>query len=170
MKTFWTLIILTISLWCSPVFAEYCGVSSIDRDTSCIFKTERTNKDAQIIVSYTQQGWSMKVAVFFKKEFPMIEGDSKVQIKNGETHDIEYVSTRRDITLNRGRRMMEESAYLVSEALLHELSNAKGKVKFLLSAEESKEVEVEFSASLFEDLDAYIAETKMVLSELFEDE
>lgn len=167
MKTFWTLILLAIFLWSSPVSAEYCTVSSEGRSTSCVFKTKRTPKDAQIVVSYTQQGWSMMVAVFLK-EFAMIEGDSKVKTKKGEMYSIEYVTTRRDMTP--AGKVMEAPVYIASEELLHELSNAKGKVQFWLSAEKPKEVEAEFAASLFEDLDAYIAETKMVLSDLFEDE
>jgi len=103
----------------------------------------------------------------FLKEFAMIEGDSKVKTKMGEMHSLEYVTIRRDMTLS--GKMMEAPVYLASEALLHELSRAKGKVRFWLSAEKPKEVEVEFAASLFEDLDAYVAETRMVLSELFED-
>ena len=167
MKTFWTLILLAIFLWSSPVSAEYCTVSSGGNSTKCIFKTKRTPKDAQIVVSYTQQGWSMMVAVFLK-EFAMIEGDSKVKTKKGEMYSIEYVTTRRDMTP--AGRVMEAPVYLASEELLHELSSAKGKVRFWLSGEKPKEVEVEFAASLFEDLDAYVAETRMVLSELFEDE
>lgn len=168
MKTIWTLILLALFFWSSPVLAEFCTVDSENSSTSCIFKTKRAPKDTQVIVSYTQQGWSMMVAVFFKKDFAMIEGDSRVTLKGGETFDIKYVSTRRDLTYD--RRMMEAPVYIVGEDLLHALSSAKGKVRFWLTAEKPKEVEVEVSSGLFEDLDAYVAETRTVLSDLFEDQ
>ena len=167
MKTLWTLILLAIFLWSSPVSAEYCTVSSEGNSTSCVFKTKRTPKNAQVVISYTQQGWSMMVAVFLE-EFAMLEGDSKVKTKNGEMYSLKYVTIRRDMTPS--GKVMEAPVYIASEELLHELSSAKGKVRFWLSGEKPKEVEVEFAASLFEDLDAYVAETRMVLSELFEDE
>lgn len=167
MKVFWVLISAALLFWGTPAAAEYCTVKSAGKETSCIFKTERTPKDTQVVFSYTQQGWSMMVAVF-RKEFAMIEGDSRVEIKNGPTHTITYVSTRRDMTSN--RRLMEAPVYLVSEELLHDLASAKGKTRFWLSAEKPKEVEVEIAASLFEDLDAYVEETKSVLGELFQDQ
>lgn len=97
----------------------------------------------------------------------MIEGDSRVEIKKGPTHSIEFVSTRRDMTP--GGRVMEAPVYIVSESLLHDLGSAKGKTRFWLSADKPKEVEVEIAASLFSDIEAYIAETKTVLGVLFED-
>jgi hypothetical protein len=109
----------------------------------------------------------MMVAVFLE-EFAMIEGDSKVETKKGEMYSLKYVTIRRDMTHT--GKMMEAPVYLASEELLHELSNAKGKVRFWLSGEKPKEVEAEFAAILFKDLDAYVAETRMVLSDLFEDE
>ncbi len=108
----------------------------------------------------------MMVAVF-RKEFAMIEGDSRVEIKKGPTHNLEYVSTRRDMTP--GGRVMEAPVYMVTEALLHDLGSAKGKTRFWLAADKPKEVEVEVAASLFEDIEAYIAETKTVLAVLFEE-
>lgn len=167
MRPFWTLVLFAISLCSSPVSAEYCTVNSEGKSTSCVFKSERTPKDAQVIVSYTQQGWSMMVAVFLE-EFAMLEGDSRVKTKKGEMYSLDHVTTRRDMTS--AGRVMEAPVYLASEELLHELSSAKGKVRFWLSGEKPKEVEVEFAASLFKDLDAYVAETRMVLGDLFEDE
>jgi hypothetical protein len=164
MKVFWAPISAALLLWGTPAAAEYCTVKSAGKETSCIFKTERTPKDAQVIISYTQQGWSMMVAVFLK-EFAMIEGDSRVEIKKGPSHSIKYSSTRRDMTTN--RRLMEAPVYIVNEELLHDLGSAKGKVRFWLSAEKPKEVEVEVAASLFEDIEAYVQETKEVLAELF---
>ena len=101
------------------------------------------------------------------KEFAMIEGDAKAQTKDGEMYNLEYVSTRRDMA---PRRLVKEMpVYLVSEAFLHEMGSAKGKVIFLLSAEDPKEVEVKFSSGLFDDIDAFIAETKTVLADQFKD-
>jgi len=165
MKAFWVLISASLLFWGSPAAAEYCSIESEGKDISCIFKTERTPKDTQVVISHTQQGWSMMVAVFLK-EFAMIEGDSRVEIKKGPTHSIEYVTTRRDMTTD--RRMMEAPVYLVSEELLHDLASAKGKAYFWLSAEKPKEVKVEVATSLFEDIDAYVEETKSVLGELFQ--
>ena len=164
MKTFLTLIVLAVFLWCSPVYAEFCGVSSESGATSCTFKTDYSSKQARIAVTYTPQGWAMTVTVTLK-EFAMIEGDSKVQTKNGEMYSLEYVSTRRDIAPK--RKVKEMPVYLVSEAFLHELGSAKGKLLFLLSAEDPKEVEVKFSSGMFENIDAFIAETKTVLGDQF---
>ena len=108
------------------------------------------------------------IAVFLKEEFAMIGGDSTVKTKNGETHELKFVTIRRDMTIN--RRIMEAPVYLVDEALLHDMANAKGKVRFWLTAEKPKEVEAEFSSKLFKGLDDYVAETKMVLGDLFPDE
>ena len=167
MKTFLTLIVLAVFLWSAPVFAEFCGVSSESGATSCTFKTDYSSKQARIAVTYTPQGWAMTVTVTLK-EFAMIEGDSKVQTKNGEMYSIEYVSTRRDLAPK--RKVKEMPVYLVSEASLHELGTAKGKLLFLLSAEDPKEVEVKFSSGVFEDIDAFIAETKTVLGDQFKAE
>ena len=166
MKTFLTLILLVVFLWCSPVFAEFCNVSSESDATSCTFKTDYSKKNSRIAVTYTPQGWAMTVTVTLK-EFAMIEGDAKVQIKDSEMHNLEYVSTRRDMA-PRGK-VKEMPVYLVSEAFLHELGSAKGKVIFLLSAEDPKEMEVKFSSGLFDDIDAFIAETKTVLADQFKD-
>jgi len=166
-KAIWTFILLAIILWSPAASAEYCNVSSGGDETSCIYKINRIPKNSQITISYTQQGWSMMIVVFLK-EFAMIEGDAKVKTKNGEMQSIEYISTRRDMT---GGRLMEAAVYLVSEPLLHELGNAKGKVRFYLTATDAKkDVEVEVAASNFEDIDAYISETKTLLSDLFKDE
>ena len=164
MKTFLTLILLAVSLWSSPVFAQFCNVSSESGETSCTFKTDYTSKNARIAVTYTPQGWAMTVTVTLK-EFAMIEGDAKVQTKGGEMYNLEYVSTRRDMA---PRRLVKEMpVYHVSEAFLHELGSAKGKVIFLLSAEKPKEVEVKFSSGLFDDIDAFIVEAKTVLADQF---
>lgn len=169
MKALWVVIAASVLFWSAPVFAEYCTVKPEDNSTSCVFTTKRNPKDAQIVVSYTKQGWSMMIAVFLKKEFAMLEGDSTARTKNGDTHKLKFITIRRDMTIN--RRMMEAPVYLVDEALLLDMANAKGKVRFWLAAENPKdEVEAEFSAKLFKGIDDYVAETKMVLSELFPDE
>ena len=100
MKTFLALIVLAVFLWCSPVYAEFCGVSSESGATSCIFKTDYSSKQARIAVTYTQQGWAMTVTLI-RKEFAMIEGDSKAKTKNGEMYNLEYVSTSRDMAPKR---------------------------------------------------------------------
>jgi len=168
MKTFWKLIILTVFLWCSPVSAEFCGVNSETAKTECTFKTNYTAKDTRISVTYTPQGWAMTVTVVRKKEFAFIEGDSKAKTKNGEMYDLEYVTTSRDMAPR--RKLKEMPVYIVSEAFLHEMGSDNGKVLFWLTAEDPKEVEVKFSSGMFEDMDAFIAETKTVLGDQFKDE
>lgn len=164
MKVFWTILILAATIWSAPVSATYCKVDTEDDKTSCIYKADHIPKNTQIIISYTQQGWSMMIVVFLD-EFAIIEGDAKVQTKHGEPHTIKYVSTRRDMT--RGK-MMEAALYIVDEAVLRELGQAKGKIHFYLANTDAKEdVDVEVAASNFEDIGAYIDETKTVLAPLF---
>ena len=107
----------------------------------------------------------MMIAVFLD-EFAMVEGDAKARTKKGEEHKLKYVTIRRDMMYT--GRVMEAPVYLVSEELLHEMSNAKGKVRFWLAALDTKDVEVEVAASLFSGVDDYIAETKSVLGTGFE--
>lgn len=165
MKAIWMFVLLTVFLWSSVASAEYCKVGSGGKETSCVYKIN--SKNSQIIISHTQRGWSMMIKVFLE-DFAMIEGDAKVKTKNGEMQNIEYVSTSRDMA---GRRTMEAAVYMVSEELLHELGNAKGKIRFYLAGTNTKQdVEVKVAASDFEDIDAYISETKSILGELFKDE
>lgn len=165
MKTFLTLVLLTVSLWCSPVFAEFCKVSTESGATSCTFKTDYFSKGTRIAVTYTPQGWTMTVTVT-RDEFAMIEGDATAQTKDGEVYKLEYVTTRRDVVPR--RKVKEEPVYLVSEAFLLEMGSAKGKVVFLLSAEDPEEVEVKVSSGKFDDIEVFIAETKVVLADEFE--
>jgi len=168
MKTIWTFILVTVFLWCSPVSAEYCKIKSESNTRSCTFKIDRIQNNTQIVISYTNQGWSMMIAVFLD-EFAMIEGDATVQPgKRKEIQSIEYVTTHRDMTPE--GLMMEAPIYKVSEKLLHELGEAKGKVRFWLAGSSSKDEEVEVAAGLFSDIDAYISETKTELGVLFKDE
>jgi len=167
MKVFRTILILAATLWSAPVFANYCKVDTESETTSCIFKANYIPKNTQIIISYTQQGWSMLIVVFLD-DFAIIEGDAKVQTKHGEPHTIKYVSTRRDMTHG---KMMEAALYIIDESVLRELGQAKGKIHFYLANTDAKEdVDVEVAASNFEDIDAYIAETKTVLSALFKEQ
>lgn len=168
MKTFLTLIVLAVCTWCSPAFAEYCAINSENGETTCTFKTNYTAKDTRVAVTYTPQGWTLTVTVLLK-EFAMIEGNSRVETKDGQQFDIEYVSTSRDMA-PRQRKWKEMPVYLVSEELLRVLGSTKGKVRFWLTAEDPKELELKFSSGMFEDIDAFIAETKAVLGDQFKDE
>lgn len=169
MKILWTAIFVTMFLWSSPVAAEYCTVSPGTDVNSCIFETGRMPNNTQVIISYTKQGWALMIAVFFS-EFAMIEGDAKVKIGKGELQNMKFVSTRRDMVAN--GLLMEAALYKVTEAQLHELGYARGKIRFWLAASEAKngEVEVKVKSSHFNDIEAYIAETKTALGALFKDE
>ena len=167
MKAILTVLLLAAAAWSAPASATYCKVDTEDSKTSCIYKADRIPKGTQIVISYTRQGFSMLIVVF-RDEFAIIEGDSKVQTKHGEPHTIKYVSTRRDMTHG---KMMEAALYLIDEEVLQELGQAKGKIHFYLANTDAKEdVDVEVAASNFEDIGAYIAETKAVLSALFTEE
>lgn len=166
MKTIWTIILVVMFLWCSPASAEYCKFKSDSNIRSCTYKIDRIQHNTQIIISYTNHGWSMMIAVFLD-EFAMIEGDATVKPGKGtEIQSIEHITTRRDMTPE--GLMMEAPFYKVSEELLHDLGKAKGKVRFWLTASLLKDEEVEVAAGLFSDIEAYIAETKTVLGALFE--
>ena len=107
--------------------------------------------------------------VVFMDEFAMLEGDATVQPGKGkDKQSMKYVITRRDMTPE--GLMMEAPIYKVSEKLLNELGEAKGKVRFWLAGSSSKDEEVEVAAGLFSDIDAYISETKTELGVLFKDE
>jgi len=165
-KAIWTVLFLAATIWSAPASATYCKLDAADNKTSCIYKADRIPKNTQIIISYTRQGFTMMIVVF-QKEFAMIEGDSTVQTKHGEPHMLKYVSTRRDMTHG---MMMEAALYLIDESVLQELGHAKGKIHFLLANTDAKEdVDVEVASSNFEDIDAYIAETKAVLGDLFKE-
>lgn len=167
-KPLWALIPLLLLLWCPPVSAEYCTVKTEGKASSCIFKVDRIPNNSQIIISYTQQGWSMLIVVFLD-EFAIIEGPATVKIKGSKKQLIEHVKTQRDMTP--GGRMMEAAIFKVSEELLRELGSARGKVRFWLQGEEiKKDIEVEVAASLFSDMDAYLTETKTALSILFQEQ
>ena len=165
MKTVLAIIFVMVFLWGSPVFAEFCNVSSDSGATECTFKTDWFSKDTRIAVTRSPQGWAMTVTVTLD-EFAMMEGDATAQTKDGEMYNLEYVSTRRDVA--RRGRVVEMPVYLVSEALLQELGSAKGKVTLLLPAENPKEVKVKFSTGKFDEIDLFITETKAILTDQFE--
>jgi len=166
-KAIWTALFLAASIWSAPATATYCRVDTDENKTTCIYKADRIPKGTQIIISYTRQGYTLMIAVFLD-EFAMVEGDAKVEIKNGEPRTLKYVSTRRDMTHG---KMMEAAIYLVDESVLRELGQAKGKVHFYLANTDAKEdVDVKVAASNFDDIDAYIAETKAVLGDLLNEQ
>jgi len=166
-KAIWTVLFLAAVIGSAPASASFCRVDAEDNQTTCIYKADRIPKGTQIVISYTRQGYSMLIVVFLD-EFAIIEGDAKVQTKHGEPHTIKHVSTRRDMTHG---KMMEAALYLVDEEVLQELSQAKGKVHFYLAnTDAKKDVDVEVAASNFEDIGAYIAETKAVLGDLFKEQ
>ena len=167
MKTFLTFCLAACLLWTPSAFPKYCNMNEGGNARSCVYRVDRIPKNTQIIISYTQQGWSMMIAVFFD-EFAIIEGTAKVKIHKGDTFDIEHVSTRRDMTPS--GRMMEAAIYKVSEELLREMGRAKGKIRIYLATDVTGEEEVEVAAKLFHDLDAYIEETKAELGVLFKEE
>ena len=168
MNTSRSLLFLAVFLCCSPAFAEYCAISSETAAMACTFSTKYTPKDTQISVSHTERGWTMTVTVIQKKKFAMIEGDSTANIRNGEAYNLDYVSTRRDMVPR--RKLKEAPVYIVSEAFLHELGSGKGKVTFWLAAEDPKEMKVVFSSKYFKDIDAYIAETKTMFADRFQEQ
>lgn len=168
MKFLLALLSLMVLLWCPLASAEYCKVNDEGKVKSCIYKVDRIPHNSQIVISYTRQGWSMLIVVFMD-EFAIIEGPATVQTKGGKKHTLEHISTQRDMVSS--GRMMEAAYYKVSEELLRELGQAKGKVRFWMQGEDiRKDKEVEVAASLFSDMDAYIEETKTKLAVLFPDE
>ena len=160
MKTLCTIILTVVFLWSSSLSAEYCKFDDTGRVRSCEFKISGLKKDSQIIISYTQTGWSL-MAVVFVKEFVFVEGDASIKIGKSELQTMEYVTTRRDIVYGAG--MMEAAVFRVSEELLHKLANSDGTVRLYLPAAESKDREIKATASKFSKLDEYIAETKLAL-------
>lgn len=158
-----------MTLWNSPASAEYCSVQAEGKARSCTFRVDRIPNNSQIVISYTQQGWSMMVVVFLD-EFAIIEGPAKLKIHKGETFTMEHVKTRRDLT-PRGR-MMEAAIYRANEELLRAMGQSGGKIRIYLAASEGEdpEIEVEVAASLFSDIDTYIEETKTELGVLFKEE
>lgn len=169
MKTNCILILAAIFLWCSPLSAEYCTTKPDSNATSCMYKIDRIANGSQILITYTRQGWSMMIVVFMD-EFAMIEGNATVKPGRGEEiQSIEYVTTRRDMTWE--GLMMEAPLFKVSEQLLHEFGNARGKVRFWLPGTAiKKDKEIEVAAGLFSDIEAYISETKTELGVLFKED
>lgn len=160
MKILYAITLTVIFLWSAPLSAEYCKYDDAGRVKSCEFKISGLKKDSQIIISYTQQGWSL-MAVIFVKEFVFVEGEGRIEIGKKALQNMEYVTTRRDIVYGAG--MMEAAVFRVSEELLHQLANSDGTVRIYLPATESKDRVIKATAGKFSELDEYIAETKEVL-------
>lgn len=159
MKTLYTIILAAAFLWTSPLYAEYCRYNDAGKVRSCEFKVTGLKKHSQIVVSYTQQGWSL-MAVIYVDEFVFVEGDARLEIGKNEPRTLEYVNTRRDVV---GGSMMEAGVFKISEEVLHEIANADGGIRIYLPALESEELRIKANDSRFSGLEDYIAETKAAL-------
>ena len=160
MKTLCTILLTALFIWSAPLSAKYCKTDDAGNTRSCSYSAIGSPDKTQIIVSYTQQGWSMMFAVFVE-EFVLIEGDAKFQVDKGEIRTLKHVNTHRDLTTD--GLLMEAPIYSIDEALLHEIKNSGGKVRFWLTATESKDIEIDVWTRKFSKLDEYIAETKATL-------
>jgi hypothetical protein len=160
MKTLLTIMFVAMFSWSAPVAAKFCNVNEAENKTLCRYKATRLPDNAQIFITYTDQGFSMMIVIFLK-EFAMVEGDARMKTRKGEVQTLEYITTHHDMTPE--GLMMEAAVYKVTEAMLRELGNARGKVKFWLPANDTKEQELKIAASKFEELEAYIEETKTIL-------
>jgi len=150
---------MAIALWSSPVSAGFCKYDSSGRVRSCEFKVTGLKKQSQVVISYTQEGWSL-MAVIFIDEFVFVEGDASIKIGKRELQNLEYVATRRDVVVG---GMMEAGVYKVNEEMLHQIANSDGGIRLYLAASESEDRVIKANASRFSDLEDYIAETKTVL-------
>jgi hypothetical protein len=160
MKTLCTLLLTTLFLWSSPLAAEYCTTNDAGEVDSCILKINGLPKNTQVIISRLQEGWTLMLVVFLD-EFAMVENDAKVQIGRGDKQNMKYITTHRDVTPE--GQVMEAAVYQVTEELLHNLSNADGKVRFYLASSQAKVDRIPIVASRFSELDEYIAETQSAL-------
>lgn len=159
MKTF-TAALLTLGIvWSLPAAAEFCRYDNSGKVRSCEFKVTGLKKQSQIVISYTQQGWSL-MAVVFVDEFVFVEGDARIEIGKENTQNLEYVTTRRDVVPG---GLMEAGVFKVSEELLHDIANSDGGIRIYLPASEGEEQRIKANDSRFSDLEEYIAETKTVL-------
>lgn len=159
MKTLCTILLTVVALWSAPVSAEFCRYDDAGRVRSCEFKVTGLKKQSQIVISYTQQGWSL-MAVVFIDEFIFLEGDGRIEIGKKEPQVLEYVTTRRDVV---SRGMMEAGVFRVDEELLHDIANSDGGIRIYMPASEGEEQKIKANDSRFSDLERYIAETKAAL-------
>ncbi|MBT8070625.1 MAG: hypothetical protein HKP21_14040 [Xanthomonadales bacterium] len=160
MKTLVTIIFLAMFSWSAPVAAKFCNVNEAENKTLCRYKATRLPDNAQIFITYTDQGFSMMIVIFLE-EFAMVEGDARMKTKKGEMQTLEYVTTHHDMTPE--GLMMEAGVYKVTESMLRELGNARGKVRFWLPANDTKDQQLKIAASKFSELEEYIEETKSTL-------
>lgn len=160
MKLYSGLLLLTISLWSSPIFAEYCTVSKSGTNLCRFSIAAGTANKASIMISYTNKGWSIMVAAFVD-DWVMIEGDARIKIGKGEVQTIKHLITHKDIVDGGG--LMEAAVYAVSEDMLHEIADSSGSVRLWLPALESEERKVKVWSGRFSKLNEFIAETKSVL-------
>lgn len=160
MKILITVLFVVMFSWSAPAAAKFCTVNEAENKTICRYKATRLPDNAQIFITYTNEGYSMMIVIFLE-EFAMLEGDARMKTKKGDMQTLEYITTHHDMTPE--GLMMEAGIYKVSESMLRELGNAKGKVRFWLPANDTKDQELKIAASKFDELEAYIEETKATL-------
>ena len=61
MKSLLTTITAICLLFSPTAFAKYCTLKEDSNARSCVYRVDRIPKSTQIIISYTQQGWSMMI-------------------------------------------------------------------------------------------------------------
>ena len=156
MKILYTALLSLVILWSPAIFAKYCKYNDAGRVRSCEFKVTGLKNNSQIIISYTQQGWSL-MAVIYIDEFVLVEGDARIKIGKNEPRTLEYVKTSRDVS---GGKMVEAAVFLTSEDVLHEIANSSRAIRIYLPAAEAEDQVIKANDSRFDGLEDYIAETK----------
>lgn len=161
MKVLSTIILLAMTLWATPVFAEYCERNPSTDRLSCKFidNNGKPHK-AALTLTLTREGYSMMIAVFVD-DWLMLGGKTTVKMSDDEPVEIEYKGTRRDIT-ERGL-LMEAAVFLVDKEFLQKMHQSKGTIVFSI-ATEKKDLEVEFWSRRFKNLDDFIDETQAILN------
>lgn len=157
MKIPGSLMILAMLFLSASVSAEYCTFDESGRPTSCTYNAVGGLEGSQYIVSYTQQGWALTIALYFE-EFVMVEGDATFKVRGHDLQTLEYVTTARDIAA--GDLVVEAAVYKVSEEQLLQLANASGKVKFTVPSIDDEDQVIKVQSVQFKELPEYIAETK----------
>lgn len=162
MKLLGTIVLLTIALWATPVFAEYCERNPATNLISCKYvDTHGKPHNATITITLTREGYSMVITVYVD-EWLMLGGESTVTIGEAEPQEIQYLGTRRDIT--EGGLLMEAGVYMVDKELLEKMHQSKGTILFKLEAEEDDELVIEFWSRRFKKLGDFINETQAILN------
>lgn len=158
MKVLSTVVILVLLFWSQAASAEFCTRDATGKELSCRYTdTNGRPHNAMMTISYTQQGWSLMVAIFLDEDWKMIEGDGKLRFKDDTVLDLEYATTHRDLT-EQGR-LMEAAFYMVGEDVLEKIGSSKGSMYFHLPSEQG-ELELKFWTKRFKEMDDFIAETK----------